>query len=190
MTDAARPLTTHEGSVLLNIARSAIENELGVRNGMPAHDEPVLRQVGASFVTLTESGKLRGCIGTVEAYRRIGEDVAENALAAAFSDPRFAPISADELDDLKIEVSRLSAIEPIETHGSEAAAIAALRPGVDGLVLRWGRHRATFLPQVWDELPEPEQFLRRLKRKAHLDESFWDPSIELGRYEVQSWREK
>lgn len=190
MTDAVRHLTGGEGSILLHIARAAIENDLGVRAEMPSQAEPILHEPGASFVTLTKRGALRGCIGTLEAYRPLGDDVAENARAAAFSDPRFPPLTADEFDDIAIEVSYLSGIEPIATDGSEAAALAALRPRVDGIVLRYGHHRATFLPQVWDDLPEPEQFLRHLKRKARLDESFWDPSIELGRYEVQSWHEK
>lgn len=176
------------GGLLLRIARAAIANDLGVRTPMPGH-EPELAHPGASFVTLTSGGRLRGCIGTLQAYRPLGDDVAENARAAAFADPRFPPLRADELDGVRIEVSRLSAPEPVDYDGTEAGAIRALRPGVDGVVLHSGRHRATFLPQVWEQLPEARTFLEHLRRKAGLDDRAWPADARLERYGVESWQE-
>ena len=112
-------------------------------------------------VTLTQAGSLRGCIGSLEAHRPLGEDVAGNALSAAFRDPRFQPLSVDELTRTRIEVSLLEAAQPF-AFSDEADALARLRPGVDGLILHYGQRRATFLPQVWESLPKPRQFLQQL----------------------------
>lgn len=177
-----------DGARLLATARAAIANELGRSTPMP-HPEPAERAPGASFVTLTIDGRLRGCIGTLEAYRPLHDDVEENARAAAFADPRFPPLTAVELDRIRIEVSRLGPPEPIDYDGTEAGAIAALRPGVDGVILRRGRHRATFLPQVWEQLPEPREFLAHLRRKAGIVEPGWPDGIRLERYGVRSWHE-
>lgn len=178
-------------AALLTIARSAIERELGA--GAAATPSvslpPELAQPGAAFVTLTLDAELRGCIGSLEAVRPLAEDVADNARAAAFEDPRFPPLTAGELPDLRIEVSVLSKPEPIDC-GSEAELLAALRPGVDGLVLECGAHRATFLPQVWESLPDPASFLEALRRKARLEPGFWSDGLRFSRYTVDKYAER
>ena len=153
----------------------------------PAGFAAELRELRASFVTLERCGALRGCIGTIEAHRALVVDVAENAFAAAFSDPRFAPLARHELADLEVRVSLLSPLERLAAV-SEAALLAQLRPGIDGLVLRVGATRATFLPAVWEDLPEPTAFLRALLRKAELPESDWPRGAELWRYTVRDAR--
>lgn len=182
------------GSILLDLARQAIARELGVDTAPPTtpHDAQHdaghwLTQPGACFVTVTHQGTLRGCIGTVEAWRPLGEDVQANAVAAAVADRRFPPLSAAELPATDLEVSVLSTPQPIPA-GQEAEAIAAVRPGVDGLLLRHEERRATFLPQVWQRLPDPSAFLAALRRKAGLPEDFWDPNVQLSRYTVTSWQ--
>ena len=175
------------GRVLLTHARHAI----AARFGQPAPvavDLPPLHQPGATFVTLTLDGQLRGCIGSLEAWRPLAEDVQANAIAAAFRDPRFAPLSADELEKIRVEVSLLS--KPVALQFSdESDALRQLRPGIDGIILVAGDQRSTFLPQVWEQLPEPQQFLAHLKQKAGLPASWWSDSVQLYRYEVQKWKE-
>ena len=147
-----------------------------------------MQQPGASFVTLTRQGELRGCIGSLEAHRPLERDVRENALGAALRDPRFMPLSRGEFDAIRVEVSLLSASEPLEV-ADEAAALAALRPHVDGVVFEYGHLRSTFLPQVWEQLPDPDQFLAHLKRKAGLPMDFWAEQVRLSRYTVTKWKE-
>jgi AmmeMemoRadiSam system protein A len=146
-----------------------------------------LTEPGASFVTLLLAGELRGCIGSVDARRPLGDDVARNARAAAYHDPRFAPVTAEERDRLQVEVSVLSVRVPIAV-GSEADALAALRPGVDGIFLEYQDRCATFLPQVWEGLPDPVDFLGELRRKAGLPPRFWHPDVRLSRYTVEKFR--
>jgi hypothetical protein len=149
-------------------------------------DEPWLDAEAATFVTLVTDGELRGCIGTLEAHRCLRADLVANALAAAFHDSRFPPLSLAEWAATEIEVSVLSALTPLP-FGDEASAMARLRPGIDGVVLAWRGHRATFLPKVWEELPDPRDFLRHLRRKALLPDTFWAQDIRLSRYTVRSW---
>lgn len=176
------------GDTLLIIARNAIGRSFSATPRAVTSDPGLLKRA-ATFVTLTQEGRLRGCIGSLEAHRPLGVDVEENALAAAFRDPRFTPLTADEFLRTRIEVSLLQA--PQHLHfSSEEEALRLLRPGLDGLILQRGHQRATFLPQVWDTLPEPAQFLRQLKRKAGLPEDFWDETISLARYGVQKWKEE
>ena len=175
------------GAVLLGLARGAIASGLGHHMGLPA-SAPWLREPGACFVTLTVGGQLRGCIGSLEPRRSLLEDVRANAAAAAFRDPRFPPLTAEEFDATRIEVSLLSPLEPMPVTG-QADALRQLVPGVDGVVLEWRRHRGTFLPQVWQELPDPRDFLAQLKRKAGLDPDFWADDIRLSRYHVTKWSE-
>jgi AmmeMemoRadiSam system protein A len=143
---------------------------------------------GASFVTLTQDGDLRGCIGSLEAHRPLVVDVQKNAVAAAFHDPRFSPLSNHEFARVRVEVSQLSAAEPLAFE-NEAHALNQLRPRVDGLILEYGRHRSTFLPQVWETLARPEIFLAQLKRKAGLPADFWHDQLRLSRYTVTKWKE-
>ncbi len=175
------------GFALLTIARNAIEKRFA-REPRTVTSHPELARLGATFVTLTQNGHLRGCIGSLEAYRPLTSDVAANATAAAFHDPRFAPLSAEELGRTRVEVSLLAAPEALD-FTDETDAAARLRPGIDGLILTHDSRRATFLPQVWESLSDPRQFLAQLKLKAGLAADFWDERIVLARYGVQKWKE-
>ena len=175
------------GELLLPIARAAIASALGLGAQAP-EDASCLQEPGACFVTLTQRGQLRGCIGSLEARRSLLADVKANAVAAALQDPRFAPLTPGELALTRVEVSLLSPLQ--EMHfASEADALAQLRPGIDGLVFSFGRHRSTFLPQVWEQLPSATEFMAQLKRKAGLAADFWDPTVRLQRYSVAKWQE-
>ena len=176
-----------KGSTLLKLARAEIAQQLGQAMHAPA-DAPWLAEHGACFVTLTRHGELRGCIGTLEAHRPLGVDVRENAVAAAFRDPRFMPLSRVEFDDIRVEVSLLSPTQALVV-ASEEHALASLRPGVDGVVFEYRHYRSTFLPQVWEQLPEPAEFLAYLKRKAGLPVDFWAEDVRLSRYTVSKWKE-
>jgi AmmeMemoRadiSam system protein A len=177
---------TELGDALLILARSAIGEKFGRPATAAAHD--ALAQPGATFVTLTQQGQLRGCIGSLEAHRALGHDVRENALAAAFRDPRFPPLAAGEFETTRVEVSLLTPAVAM-TFVDETDFMAQLRPGVDGIVFQYGRHRSTFLPQVWESLPDPELFMQQLKRKAGLPPNFWHESVTIARYEVTKWKE-
>ena len=172
------------GPVLLTIARSAIE--LDEMPAPRAWEHEWLRALGASFVTLKIEGELRGCIGSIHAHRPLGDDVAHNARAAAYRDPRFPPVSPWEIPQLAVEVSVLSAREPLHAP-SEAEVIAQLRPGIDGVYFQFRDQTATFLPQVWDGLPEPLDFLGELRRKAGLPVRFWHPDVRVSRYTVEKY---
>lgn len=176
-----------KGPTLLQLARAEIAAQLG----QPATPPPAhawLREPGACFVTLTRQGELRGCIGTLEAHRPLAVDVRENAVAAAFRDPRFRPLSRAEFEEIRVEVSLLSPTEALAV-ASEEHALAALRPGVDGIVFEYRHFRSTFLPQAWEQLPEPADFLAQLKRKAGLPPDFWADAVRLSRYTVTKWKE-
>lgn len=179
--------TDDQGRLLLARARAAIAREFG--ENPPALPHPDwLDQPGAVFVTLTENGRLRGCIGSLLAHRLLAEDLDHNARAAAFNDPRFPRLSRAELDRVRVEVSILSAATPLN-FTDEADALTRLRPGVDGVILEQGRHRATFLPQVWEQLPDPHQFMAHLKQKAGLPTDFWATDLKLSRYGVEKFKE-
>jgi AmmeMemoRadiSam system protein A len=181
--------SAERGRVLLALAREALEEKFG-RRPMRAGDlEPWLEKQAATFVTLRKAGELRGCIGTLTPRRSLFEDVRENARSAAFNDPRFPELTVDELEEIEIDVSLLSPVEPID-FDSEEDLLEQLRPGVDGLVLEEGFHRGTFLPQVWDQLPKPRDFLRHLKRKAGLEKDFWSEDVKVSRYTVEEWGEE
>jgi AmmeMemoRadiSam system protein A len=180
-------MDTHAGQVLLPIARAEIARELGQAHAA-SEDAQWLREPGATFVTLKQRGALRGCIGSLKAYRPLLQDIKSNALAAAFRDPRFRPLGVAELADTRIEVSLLSPQEPMAFE-DEAHALAQLRPGIDGVVFEYGYHHSTFLPQVWEELPEPVEFMANLKHKAGLPPDFWEPGVKLARYTVSKWSE-
>lgn len=181
------PFPADAGRVLLPLARTAIATELGL--GHAASDEqPWLRQEGASFITLMREGKLRGCIGTLRPHRALAEDVKANAVGAAFRDPRFTPLTAAEFTAVSVEISVLSALEPM-SFSDEPDALRQLRTGVDGIVFQFGHHTSTFLPQVWENFGEPSEFLAHLKYKAGLPPDFWDREVRLSRYTVHKWRE-
>jgi AmmeMemoRadiSam system protein A len=181
-------LAEERGTTLLTVARDAIAERLGEAGIGQGPHAGWLQEPGASFVTLTQQGALRGCIGSLEAHRPLLDDVRANAVAAALRDPRFPPLHAAELPHTRIEVSLLSGTEDMEFE-SEVHALAQLRPGIDGVVLQYGHARGTFLPQVWESLPQPEDFLAQLKRKAGLPADFWHEGIRLSRYTVSKWKE-
>lgn len=174
------------GPVLLGLARAAIAARGSV--SLPQGAPDWLGEPGATFVTLTQDGRLRGCIGSVEAYRRLGEDIIHNACSAAFHDPRFPPLPAQHIPAVRIEVSLLSATEPIPATSREEL-LEGLRPGVDGLILAWHGHRGTFLPQVWEQLPDPHDFVEHLLHKAGLPVVFWSEDVVAHRFGVTAWRE-
>jgi AmmeMemoRadiSam system protein A len=175
------------GRTLLSIARAAIARALG-HEGTADEEAPWLQDMGACFVTLTHKGRLRGCIGSIQARRPLLQDVKENAVAAALHDPRFPPLVAQELEHTQIEISLLSPMQAL-TFTNEADALAQLRPGVDGLVFAFERYRSTFLPQVWEQLPDPREFMAQLKNKAGLPRQFWAEGVRLHRYSVRQWTE-
>jgi len=175
------------GATLLPIARASIASVLG-RTGGADEDAPWLQELGACFVTLTQDGQLRGCIGSLEAHRSLLTDVKANALAAAFRDPRFPSLAERELDVTEIEVSVLSPMQALN-FVNEADALAQLRPGVDGIVFEYRRYRSTFLPQVWEQLPDRNAFFSHLKRKAGLTADFWAEEVRIQRYTVHKWTE-
>jgi len=174
--------TEQKGKVLLPIARAAISRALNVAH---AADESAtwLSEYGACFVTLSQYGELRGCIGSLQAHRPLLSDVKSNAVSAALHDPRFMPLTAAELDITTVEISLLSTTREMEVR-NEADALSQLRPGLDGIVFEYGHYRSTFLPQVWEQLPQPHQFMKHLKRKAGLPDDFWADNVKLSRYSV------
>ena len=186
---ASGTYTAADQAALLRVALASIES--GLETGSPLQVNPdkyppALSAQRASFVTLKRNGELRGCIGSLAPVSSLVEDVARNAFAAAFRDPRFAALSATELQDLEIEISVLGATEPVE-FGNEAELLGMLRPGIDGLVLQDGRHRGTFLPAVWESLPQPADFLEHLKQKAGLPGGYWSDTLEVERYTTESF---
>lgn len=179
------PESVDRGTVLVAIAREAIGERLGLALAR-GRDEPWLARPAATFVTLRLDDNLRGCIGSIDARRPLGEDVACNARAAAFSDSRFEPLTMAEFGEVSVEVSLLSPRTPLVV-ASELEAAERLRPGVDGVYLEFEGRAATFLPQVWENLPDPVEFLAALRQKARLPSRFWDPAIRLTRYTVEKY---
>ena len=148
--------------------------------------DEALKTKRATFVTLQKNGELRGCIGMLEPIRPLAEDVAHNAFAAAFSDPRFPPLAELELDQLDIHISILGTPEAM-TFDSEQDLIDQLRPGVDGLIMQEGHRRGPFLPSVWDSLTQPQAFVSHLKLKSGLPENYWSDDIQIQRYTVEEF---
>lgn len=185
-------LSREDRQYLLRLARSAIARELGEdalydRGGEPSTE---LKNPQGCFVTLEKEGALRGCIGTLEPVTSLAEAVEENAKNAAFHDPRFSPLKTQELNQIEIEISRLTIPVDLQFHSPEEL-LEKLKPGVHGVILQFGPRRATFLPQVWDQLPDKVQFLEHLCRKAGLGGSCWkerDLSVKI--YEVEHFSEK
>jgi hypothetical protein len=187
ITDREASQADARGAVLIPLARNAIGGIFGL--SYPVDDRhDFLQEAAATFVTLMRNGRLRGCVGSLQAHRSLLEDVKANAKAAAFLDPRFEPLTQTEFATTVVEVSVLSRSEPLALV-SEADAITQIRPGVDGLILEHADKRGTFLPQVWDSIPDPAEFLRQLKRKAGLEPTFWADDLRLLRYTVVKFRE-
>ncbi len=186
------PLTPEERQFLLKLSRQTLE--LGTQ-GKPLPTlhldslSPPLKENGASFVTLTKFGALRGCIGTLEAYRPLAEDVREHTLDAALHDYRFPPVKPSELDQIQIEISRLTRPTPLVYENAQDL-IQKLRPHIDGVVLRDGFRKATFLPQVWEKLPEPETFLSHLCEKMGAEPDLWRKKhLQVATYQVEEFHE-
>ncbi len=174
---------------LLRLARQTIENALkGDELPYPVDVPKVWQAKRGVFVTLTEGGELRGCIGYIEPIKAVWRAVIDNAYAAAFNDPRFWPLSKEELPRVKIEISILSLPKLVDKQGEEL--LAFLKPGKHGVILERGLYRATFLPQVWEQLPSKEDFLAQLCLKAGMEPTCWkDPSTNVYVYEVDSFEE-
>ncbi len=182
-------LSEGDRGALRDIAEASIRCGLEEDRPMePAFSQlpPRLRESGATFVTLNLAGQLRGCVGSMEARRPLAEDVAQNAYSAAFRDYRFEPLSWKEMADLEIHISVLTPLEPLLAD-NRPALLDMLRPGVDGLLMEDPPHRSTFLPQVWESLPEPDAFLGELCRKAGLSRDHWSDSVSFFRYSVEEF---
>lgn len=191
MSSMKSSLSHEERGILLKVARQSIQ--FGLHEQRPLQVDTTgypeaLRPLRATFVTLQQAGKLRGCIGTLEARSPLVQDVADHAFAAAFEDPRFSPVKKEELPELQIHISVLSPSEPLH-FSSEEELLLQLRPGVDGLILHLGQRRATFLPAVWTSLPDPYIFLAQLKQKAGLPIDFWSDELQVERYTTESFGE-
>lgn len=174
---------------LRGLARASIRHGLEQRRPIDVllHEWPdALVEKRSTFVTLKQNRQLRGCIGALEATRPLVRDLAMNAFAAAFRDPRFSPVTMAEFQGLEIHVSVLSPIEPLPVQ-SEAELLEKLRPDVDGLVLEEGERRGTFLPAVWRNLPDAGEFLTQLKLKAGLAPDYWSESIRTYRYTTEEF---
>jgi AmmeMemoRadiSam system protein A len=186
-SNAPGVLSPAQRRFLLTLARRSIEHGLIHGRAISVEQEtlePELAAKRATFVTLEMLGKLRGCIGTLECVRSLTEDVAHNAYAAAFRDPRFPPVSHSDIERLAISLSLLTPAEPL-SFTSEDDLLGQLMPDEDGLILEEGFRRGTFLPTVWESLPHPRAFLQHLKLKAGLSRDYWSDSIKVYRYRTQ-----
>lgn len=190
MTDTEQ-LTREEGQRLIAVARKAIEAKLLEKSSQETEEiPPKFQQKGGTFVTLSMDGALRGCIGHIIAKESILEGVEENAVNAAFRDPRFPPLSPEEWDRVRVEVSILTDPKPLSYEGPEDL-LQKLRTGVDGVIIRKGHHQSTFLPQVWEQLPDKEAFLTHLCLKAGLEGDAWRKEpLEVLTYQVQAFEEE
>jgi AmmeMemoRadiSam system protein A len=172
------------GVELLRLARASIEHGFEHAEPLPIDSDglpPEMSEMRATFTTLREGGRLRGCCGTLQAVRPLAKDVAHSAFQAAFRDPRFEPLCRHELNDVDLEVAVLSPMEPLPVD-DEADLLEKLRSGTDGLVIIEGSHRATFLPKVWEQLPNPPEFLGALKMKCGLPKDYWSERLAFQRY--------
>jgi AmmeMemoRadiSam system protein A len=177
------------GATLLAIARAAIAEVVGLASSAN-ESAPWLTEHHACFVTLRKNDNLRGCVGSIEAQRSLLEDLKRNAVGAALHDTRFPCLRAHELAETVIEVSLLTPPQALLPTATEAELVVQLVPGFDGVVIELGSRRATFLPQVWESLPEPREFLAELKLKAELLPDYWSRELRVSRYRVQKWSEE
>jgi len=185
---APMPFTKQHSQILYETAYTSIQHGLLYSKplSIDSHNYPSELQIlRASFVTLKHRNNLRGCMGTTTPLRPLIEDVALHAYTAAFADPRFPPLKTTELDRLDINLSILSLPETLHFQ-TEEELTQQLRPKIDGIILREGRNHSTFLPSVWELLPEPREFLRQLKQKAGLPPHYWSATISIQRYTTES----
>lgn len=185
-------LTAEERSLLLQLAREALESGVQGKPLKPLQEDTLplrLRAPGASFVTLTIRGGLRGCVGALEPYLSLAEDVREHAVAAALQDYRFTPVTSDEVGEVRIEISRITQPQPLHYSRPEDLP-KKLRPGIDGVILQDGYRRATFLPQVWEKIQDPEAFLSHLCVKMGASPDLWRRKIiDIQVYQAEDFRE-
>ena len=182
-------LSSQEKEILLKIARQALEEKILGKQYPALEKTPLLQADGASFVTLTINGQLRGCIGALEAYQPLAKDVYEHALAAALNDSRFPQVQAEELDEIEIEISHLTAPALLEYTDADDL-LKKLRPNIDGVILKDGYQRATYLPQVWAQLPDTENFLSSLCQKMGAPADLWKhKNLEVFIYQVEEFSE-
>ena len=186
-------LTPEEQKTLIHLARQAIECRVKGEKLLPLDQSSLsfhLREQGASFITLTAHGQLRGCIGALEPYQSLAEDVREHAVAAALEDPRFPPVQVNELNGIKIEVSRLTRPIPLEYKDADDL-LSKLHPNVDGVILRDASgHRATFLPQVWEKIKDPAEFMDNLCNKMGISHNSWrSRHFDVLTYQVEEFHE-
>ena len=185
-------LTDTDRLFLLSLARQSIENYANGKSLPIVYLDalsPSLREQGACFVTLTYQGYLRGCVGALEPYQSLAEDVREHAIAAAFQDYRFPPIQAKEINEIKIEISYLTRPKTLH-YENPIELVELLRPNIDGVVVRDGMRRATFLPQVWEKIPDPEEFLEQLCLKMGAPDDLWQrKKLEVFTYQVEEFHE-
>lgn len=188
-------LSKNQGQALVRLARRTIMERLGQKTPGDESDnltDSSFQEMRGTFVTLTIKGQLRGCIGSLDATESILDGVRRNAVNASFNDPRFSPLKADELDQVDIEISILTEPQPLEYQDS-ADLLSKLRVNVDGVILRKGSASATFLPQVWEQLPQPDKFLSHLCEKARLSDDAWKnekEKLEVLTYQVQYFEEE
>ncbi len=189
---SAQALTPQEKNILLQLARKTLEAEVKGKPSNPLNLDDfssTLQASGTSFVTLTKNGQLRGCIGALEPTQPLVEDVRDHTIAAATQDYRFPNVNPYELDEISIEISRLTPSEPLN-YSDAADLVRKLRPGEDGVVLKDGFRRATFLPQVWEKLPDPAEFLGQLCLKMGLGMNAWkQQKLEVLIYQVEEFHE-
>ena len=187
----AENISLADGRFLVQLARNTIRSRLtGSHIETVSPESAVLQEERATFVTLKKGGQLRGCIGCLSAFESLEKNVASNAINAAFHDTRFSPLMLRELDDIHIDISILTPPKPLEFKDANEL-VQRLIPDVDGVILKAGNKRATFLPQVWEQLPSPEAFLSHLCRKAGVPEDYWrGGNVEIEIYHVQSFEEE
>jgi len=186
---STKNLPPEERGILLTLAGNAIQSGIDRGSQLSIRIEDYserLREKRACFVTLNKHGILRGCIGHLEAVQPLVADVVENAYSAAFRDPRFPSLQISELDSLDIHISVLTPASPLP-FASEEDLVDKLQPGIDGLIIQSGSRRGTFLPSVWESLPEPRDFLRHLKLKAGMAADYWSDDIQAYRYTTESF---
>lgn len=185
-------LTNDEHKILLQLTREALSQGVRGHTLQPLDQEglpPRLIQPGATFVTLTKKGELRGCIGSLEASRPLAEDVRVHAVAAALEDYRFPSVHPDEISYILIEISRLTTPQLIDSR-DERDLLSQIRPGLDGVILKRGVRRATFLPQVWEKVPDVEDFLGMLCRKMGAPTDYWRrKDVQIFTYQVEKFQE-
>ncbi len=184
-------LTDSDKQQLLQLARNSIQHGLQSGNPLSVDSDAFtesLKQTAACFVTLNIQGQLRGCIGHLSAIEPLVDDVAENAFSAAFRDPRFPPLSESEFNDIEIEISVLTPAEKM-SFSDEQDLLAQIQPGVDGLILEDGYYRGTFLPSVWESLPDKQDFWTHLKLKAGLSPGHWSDTLQVSRYHTLAFSE-